>query len=262
MCEIVKTAMSRLARLPAWLALAACILFARTGWCGEHSSKADREAAVKAGIVLNFIRFTEWPADAFTSADSTLTVTVLGEGDISKYLDEILATQRVHGRAIEIHRLQYPPEVTEKDAPAPEATQEPTAAPTPEPSDAADSTASQPGAEGTPEKTTQPRESAEEPDATTGSGGEFLQTLRTSHVLFVCDSESARLQAILEHVQGEDILTVSDIPKFAEHGGMLGLTVRRGRVAFDANTDPIDATRLKVSSQLLRLARLATTKES
>jgi hypothetical protein len=48
---------------------------------------------------------------------------------------------------------------------------------------------------------------------------------------------------------------VSDIEEFAASGGMLGLTIRERRIAFDANEDAVREAGLRVSSQVLRLAR-------
>jgi hypothetical protein len=253
---------SRAARLHGAVALIAALLAAPTARCGEGPSKTDREAAVKAGMVLNFIRFTEWPEEAFPSADSELVVTVLGEGDASRIIGEVLADQHVHGRPIEVRHVRS----TSKPADGDDAVPPPAAGTGSEPQPAEEGSAppAAPADGKADAEQNDPPDEAPAPEADDDGGvsDEVAEALRTSHVLFVCASESARLESILPHVRGKDVLTVSDMAGFAEHGCMLGLTVRRGRVGFDANTAPIDATRLKVSSQLLRLARLAKTKES
>lgn len=54
------------------------------------------------------------------------------------------------------------------------------------------------------------------------------------------------------------ILTVSDVSGFIEGGGMVQMEVVGGRVVFDVNLATARAARLKLSSQLLRLARRVT----
>ena len=75
------------------------------------------------------------------------------------------------------------------------------------------------------------------------------------------DKIKEMVKQIIALLQGAAVLTVSDAPRFAERGGMLGLVVREGRLAFDANAEAIRQTRLKVSSKVLRLARIVETTE-
>lgn len=85
--------------------------------------------------------------------------------------------------------------------------------------------------------------------------GVALESLRDCHMLFVSDSEERRLPAVLKAAQAHPVLTVSDIEGFAEAGGMIGLVLVDKRFRFDVNLAPAHRARLKISSQLLRLAR-------
>jgi hypothetical protein len=84
-------------------------------------------------------------------------------------------------------------------------------------------------------------------------------SLRSAQLLFVSEEERARLEAILETAAPYPVLTVSDIPRFAHRGGMIGLTVRDGRIGLDANAQRIEANPVNVSSRVLRLASIVPT---
>lgn len=77
-----------------------------------------------------------------------------------------------------------------------------------------------------------------------------------AHVVFVCASERPRLPRILKVLRGTSVLTVGDMQEFAERGGMIGFRMDGHKVRFDINPGPAERARLKVSSQLLKLARI------
>jgi hypothetical protein len=77
-----------------------------------------------------------------------------------------------------------------------------------------------------------------------------------SQILFISRSEERRLAEILARVHGAPVLTVSDIPRFAERGGMIGLRVEERKVRFDIAPDAAASSGLKLSSHLLKLARI------
>ena len=66
-------------------------------------------------------------------------------------------------------------------------------------------------------------------------------------------SEEARLEAILAELPNGPILTVADIPRFAERGGMIGLVVANRRVQFEVNALAAERAGLVLGSQLMRL---------
>ena len=78
----------------------------------------------------------------------------------------------------------------------------------------------------------------------------------SSHVLFISASEDPRLPAILAVLEGTPVLTVSDLERFTERGGMIALRLVDRRVHFDINMDATERAELKLSSQLLRLAKV------
>ena len=76
-----------------------------------------------------------------------------------------------------------------------------------------------------------------------------------AQMLFVSGSERPRLAQHLKSLEGASVLTVSDIDGFAERGGMIALRVRNDVVQFEINLDQVERAHLKMSSQLIRLAR-------
>jgi hypothetical protein len=80
------------------------------------------------------------------------------------------------------------------------------------------------------------------------------------NVLFISDSEKDNMAKIIERLDHLPVLTVSDIGQFAEQGGMIQLIVDRNRVRFAVNRTATDKAGLKPSSQLLKLARIVTSR--
>ena len=79
-------------------------------------------------------------------------------------------------------------------------------------------------------------------------------TARSCHVLFVSASETARAGEIVKAVHSWSILTVSDIDRFAERGGIITFLMEGQRVRFRINPKMAAAAGLQISSKLLQLA--------
>lgn len=73
-------------------------------------------------------------------------------------------------------------------------------------------------------------------------------------ILFVSASEEKRLKSILGTARQPNVLTVSDIPGFAQHGGMIELVSQEDRIRFEVNVAAIGDAGLAVSSELLKVA--------
>jgi len=93
-------------------------------------------------------------------------------------------------------------------------------------------------------------------------GGKKVIVLRPSRVeeanscgiLFIASSEQKRLGAILTAARHLDVLTVSDMPHFAEQGGMIGLVMQADRIRFEVNLSTAEQSHLALSSELLKVA--------
>ena len=84
------------------------------------------------------------------------------------------------------------------------------------------------------------------------------QDARGSQILYVASSAVPQLEAALAAVDTSAVLTVSDAPGFAAHGGMVGFSTEGDRVRFEVNLDRAERTGLKLSAKLLSLARLVS----
>jgi hypothetical protein len=82
-----------------------------------------------------------------------------------------------------------------------------------------------------------------------------LERAAECQLLFIAASEQRRLQTVLGRLRELPLLTVSDIDGFAFAGGMLELTMDRNRLTFIANNRQAKRQGLKISSQMLKLAR-------
>jgi hypothetical protein len=76
----------------------------------------------------------------------------------------------------------------------------------------------------------------------------------TCHTLFISASESSRVQVLLSDLGTAPVLTVSDVPDFADRGGMIGFITVDGRVRFTANPAVARSAGLQLTSELLRVA--------
>ena len=83
-----------------------------------------------------------------------------------------------------------------------------------------------------------------------------IEDAASSHILFISASEEYRLPYILAILGRASVLTVSELERFAEQGGMIALRMVGRKVRFDINIDATARVGLKMSSQLLKLARV------
>jgi len=76
------------------------------------------------------------------------------------------------------------------------------------------------------------------------------------HILFVAVAERAAVRSIMARTRGKPILSVADQPGFAEAGVLINLIIDdEGAVRFEINREAADASGLKISAKLMRLAR-------
>ena len=86
--------------------------------------------------------------------------------------------------------------------------------------------------------------------------GEKLDDVKGCHILFVSSSEKRHLQQIFEALKKSSVLTVGEVDHFAELGGMINFVLENDKVHFEINVGSAERSGLKISSQLLRLAKV------
>jgi hypothetical protein len=154
----------------------------------ELQAQVSLEYQVKAAYLMNFTKFVEWPAAAFSAADAPIVICVLGDDPFGPTLDRMVEGQNVNGRPIQTRRS------------VPEANPQ------------------------------------------------------GCHVTFVSRSERSGIAQIVSTLRNSSVLTVSDVPDFADAGGMIEFVIEDGNVRFHINPAAARAAGLTVSSRLLSVA--------
>ncbi|MCU0950154.1 MAG: YfiR family protein [Burkholderiaceae bacterium] len=172
----------RLSALPLMAGLAA---FARPAHAQTRPDLPSSAATVKAAFLLNFIRYTEWPA---LPSDAPIVTCFVGR-DPAALAAAAIDGRAVGGRRVQMRRLTAPDDLT------------------------------------------------------------------GCHVAYVDASEERRIARLLASVDGSAVLTVSDAGGFVEQGGVIELVEAGDRFEFDINFTRAQRAGLRLSSQLLTLAR-------
>jgi hypothetical protein len=76
-------------------------------------------------------------------------------------------------------------------------------------------------------------------------------------VLFVSRSERERLPQILAPLKSSPVLTVGDSKGFLDQGGIVNFILEGSKVRFEINPAAAEQAGIRISSKLLRLARIA-----
>ncbi len=80
----------------AWILLCATVTMG-----GNQSQTDDRESAVKAAYIYNFLQFGEWPRHKSTEAGTPIRVAVVGDKAVAAAFGPI-SDERIDGRPIEV----------------------------------------------------------------------------------------------------------------------------------------------------------------
>lgn len=75
------------------------------------------------------------------------------------------------------------------------------------------------------------------------------------HVVYVARSEKGQFAAVLRPTR-EAVLTVGDMRGFAANGGIINFAMAENRITFEVNVDAVARAGLRLSSQLVKLARV------
>ncbi len=80
------------------------------------------------------------------------------------------------------------------------------------------------------------------------------QDAASCQVLFISSSEDGRLKEILPLLDKMKVLTVSDMPRFSERGGMIQFVLEKDKIRFEVNLTNTEHAGLNLSSELLKVA--------
>lgn len=83
-----------------------------------------------------------------------------------------------------------------------------------------------------------------------------LDDLEFVHILFISPDATGRLKEIRKRLAGSSTLEVSEVAGFARNGGMINFITVGNKIRFEINVEAAEQARLKISSQLLKLAKI------
>jgi hypothetical protein len=80
---------------------------------GRAQPPAPSEPEVKAAMLLNFARYTDWPSAAFASATNSLVIGIVGKDPFGVILDKTCSGKSINGRSIVVKRLSADQNLTQ-----------------------------------------------------------------------------------------------------------------------------------------------------
>ena len=86
------------------------------------------------------------------------------------------------------------------------------------------------------------------------------QDLRACHILFVSRSEGKRYGSIFKSIQGANVLTVGETSDFLASGGAIDFLISEDKLQFEVNMGAASDAHLRISSNMLALARHVITR--
>lgn len=84
-----------------------CVALALPSCAQTAGSSDSSEYLIKAGFIYNFANLLQWPASAFSKADSPIVIGILGTDTFGGMLDEVLAGKKVNGRSFLVKHLKW-----------------------------------------------------------------------------------------------------------------------------------------------------------
>lgn len=73
----------------------------------QTQAQTPGEYQVKAAFLFNFVKFVEWPAEAFADSNAPLVIGVLGDDPFGSALDQTISGKNINGRQLVIRRLKW-----------------------------------------------------------------------------------------------------------------------------------------------------------
>ncbi|MCJ7776820.1 MAG: YfiR family protein [Sedimentisphaerales bacterium] len=89
-----------------------------------------------------------------------------------------------------------------------------------------------------------------------------IESLRKCHLLFICSSEDKSISEILNSVKDHSVLTIGEVQGFLEAGGIVNFVMEEKKVRFEISITAAKGAKLKIRSQLLRLAKRVVGEDS
>lgn len=145
------------------------------------------EYKVKAGFILNFAKFMNWPKTAFESNNIPFRIGIIGTNPFNGALQDA-ENKKVHGKSVDFIEIKN------------------------------------------------------------------IKQAKQCHLVFVSLSQKEMITDILDTLQGEPVVVVSDIENFAASGGTIEFITLNGRLAFIINNTRAKQSGVEIPANLLNLA--------
>lgn len=87
-----------------------------------------------------------------------------------------------------------------------------------------------------------------------------IQEVGNCQILFISSSEKNRITQILHELRDYSIFTIGDSEGFAQQGVIINFYIEQDKVRFEINVDAARQARIRISSRLLKLARIIENK--
>ena len=84
---------------------------------------------------------------------------------------------------------------------------------------------------------------------------EDFEAMRSCQVVFVSASCKAEVKKIMKLLHGRSVLTFGETENFLDDGGIINFVAEKKKIRFEVNLESARQARLKIDSQLLRLAK-------
>ena len=85
-----------------------------------------------------------------------------------------------------------------------------------------------------------------------------VREAKDCHILFISSSEKDQAGRIADTLKNTAVLTIGDVPGYGEQGVMINFYMDHNRVRFEINADKAKRSKVNISSQLLKLARIVS----
>ena len=89
--------------------LTCSLFFLRAALWAQAPEQLSLEDQVKAAFLLNYTKFTEWPASAFSSAAAPISICTIADDRFDLALRQIVAGETVGGRGVSMQRIKQAP---------------------------------------------------------------------------------------------------------------------------------------------------------
>ncbi len=89
-----------------------------------------------------------------------------------------------------------------------------------------------------------------------------VDEIKLCHILFISPAEIKNIEEVTTALKGRNILTVSDAANFIEAGGMIRLATSNNKIRVQVNPAKAKEADLKISSKLLGVADIVSSKNN